>query len=298
MPPMTKNIKELEVGAGNFSFAPSRVAKLLKNGREVPEITCTTLDSEDVVKKDKLAKIGLDRIKWANAKPGVVIKTIFAIDATQLHTYPFLETRYHAIRFNMPHNRAEFKTGLMQQLMHDFFASAAKLQQAGDKIYVSVPQARITESKKLYYYQAYYNLYDASHSAGYNLFYKRKFKDDQSGAVVQRYPGYVHMQTGAYDKSTQSADNAREYVFVKTLLAQQELQENSKPYVGIFYDNAYNCYPVPDTDSDSDQSDFDDLSSIGSTDLMLASQESHDQENDFVQETSETISCTRKRIKI
>ena len=139
---------------------------------------------------------------------------------------PRLQERYHGIRFNMPHNRASFESGEMQQLMKLFFQSAATKQNQGDKVYVVIPQLSERSNP---WYACYYGIYHASISAGYNFYRKRKFSEtNDEGECTMRYPGYEHRITNG-NAQVPAASNSREYVFIKTLYTPEELVELTPP---------------------------------------------------------------------
>ena len=262
------NYSYLEVGAGNFSGAHALAENYSARTKALPGImTLTDLVSVE----EAYAKTAINMLRLANLKKmqyfdkrhkrEVPVKLLFSVDATKLESCHALEGRYHRIQFNMPQNLASFKSGLLQQLIADFFKSAAHLQKTHDKIYLTLPEPlkqtdHSDNFKSTFYYQCYYNLYQASTTAGYKLYKKRKFLAKVNGILEYRYPGYIHMKTADQNAHIDAAENIREFVFIKTDQSVESLISSNPPQTKNIWKVKCLHYPAMQTDSGSDDQDF------------------------------------------
>lgn len=204
--------KRLLLGEGNFSFAKALVTKhAAKKQKLAAHITATEYSGLEELKKSHGGSLAttVDYLK------GRGVSIFFGKDARLLHRDVDLTgQRFKRIHFNFPHDKSTFKARTLPKLLEDFFQSAAKVQEYGDRIHMALP--KLSDARKDLFYQSYvYNIYQASAKAGYALIKKRRFGKN-------RYPGYEHVMTGE-SASTNVANDSREYVFVKTKFSYEEI---------------------------------------------------------------------------
>jgi hypothetical protein len=297
---LSNTIKMLEVGAGQFSFLGAFVAKKHTKGQVIPEITVTEIMTEEEAKSARKTKANILSSNYYPRRYSMQpVKFLFEVDATKLNENLFLEARYHAIRFNMPHNRAKFTSGLMATMIEDFFKAASSKQKTSDKVYLVIPQPVAGDKKSNHYYLCYYGIYNASVSAGYVLHRKRKFSEICESGLELRYPGYQHIKTSEAEAAA-SASNARELVFIKIELTPEEIRKNFPPRSSYVIDRQCE-YPQPlDTDDESDDGDFEYLQDPTEDHISSISQLDKDQDggDSQVSETEYVANDAVKRLRL
>lgn len=242
----------LFVGEGDFSYTRALIEKHQGKGRLFfSKLVATELSNSDVLLKTY--QTFEDNISFIR-KCGVTI--MFAVDARRLHEHPELKDKnFKRIHFNFPHDKSDFKKQRSLPIMiANFFRSAAILQKDGDKVHVAIPKC--SDNGKDTFYQGYiYGIYEAARDAGYILKKKRQFGD-------KRYPGYKHKITGK-DESAEVAQEAREYVFVKTNMPFIAIEKSSSPKKSRAIDYTVTDKKVyveikglPIIDTDNDSSDY------------------------------------------
>ncbi|CAF3228624.1 unnamed protein product [Rotaria socialis] len=196
----------LLVGEGDFSFTD---ALLEKHAFTREEIIATELRSkEDTIRLYKNDGIQR-RLRYLEKKPNVTIQ--FEIDATQLHVH-YKRQQFHRVYFNFPCTDI---LGTLKML-RDFFQSAAKVQDVGHRVLLTLvclpgDEKKTADDHRKYWHGYVYGMVNASQSAGYRLIQKRRFNDSEK--KFRRYGNkYVHRLTYG-PKSSKHAKDARQYVF-------------------------------------------------------------------------------------
>ena len=200
-----------------------------------------------------------DRCKRIQALKDRDVTVILGYDGTGMHKHPLTQGKtFKRIHWNCPHDGSNYRNQTLPTIIKKFFKSAAKMQQDGHRVHVTLaqPPGSPAEKKPEFYQGVIYNIRDAAESRGYKLYAKRSF-----GA--ERYPGYIHQRTGSTESAV-GAERLREFVFVKGPLSADRPQ--SREQTGSFYlsDTGYieRGYYERDTDeessnySSSDESDF------------------------------------------
>ncbi|KAM9956770.1 hypothetical protein ACTFIR_003501 [Dictyostelium discoideum] len=201
--------KILFVGEGNFSLSTSLLKKhnqkFHTNDNQFLKITASDLyvcetvfnefeDCEAVlketgvqtyickqkscgIKEDKKCENCLLTIENINFLINSQCKVIFGLDATNIHES---NEKYSKIYWSMPHDRTEFKTPSLPNLISNFCLSCSEVQKMGDNPFI----------------------------AGYTLEKRLYFED-------QRYKGYKHQQTEGTDQ-VENGNHRMEFVFKKS----------------------------------------------------------------------------------
>jgi hypothetical protein len=241
------------LGEGDFSFSAAYLKKHQANATLGQQMVATELSLSPKVVADYGQK-AKDHITDL-ALNGVTVK--FGVDARQIHT--FFNTRFRRIHFNFPNDRKSYKGRTLPTIISDFFASARRLQDIGDKVLMALPKE--TNIEKQPFRDSYiYKVYEAAAKHGYKLVKKRLF-----GSL--RYPGYQHVITGQ-NASAPVAHQGREHVFqlIEPSSDQRALKvmlykSPTATYEAKFYNhNAHlteTNFTLPDIDTDDDSSDCD-----------------------------------------
>lgn len=244
----------LILGDGNLSYARALLAKQRKKHPHLGYALMVT----DYATKEELAaacqgestrdnRQNFSKNYKALEKLGA--RLIFEVDATKLHRR-FAGKRITRIHFNCPYvansgrSAAANKTA-NREMIASFFASAAQVQQGGDRIYMALARH---DTSPQWYEAATYGIALAAKKSGYHLIKKRNFCDAEKG---KRYPGYAHIQTGSA-RSVETARRSHEYIFEKAILGKiykPSVVEYKESHYG--YVNIHEILPPCDTDSDS-----------------------------------------------
>ncbi|HVX00703.1 MAG TPA: class I SAM-dependent methyltransferase [Candidatus Babeliaceae bacterium] len=194
--PYDKKFKSrLIVGDGNFSYTLSLINKHTEKGLALA-ITAT-----EYKKVSELDTNTLERLKTLQTRG---VHLLFGIDATKLHE-TFLVGQFRRIHWNCPHpGNTNYQSGETRELVAKFFNSAAKIQNIGDRIHITLAQQK---GQECFRQVAAYGIIKASLEAGYGIFKKRKFNKE-------RYPEYIHQMT-VNQQSCPSAERSVEFIFTK-----------------------------------------------------------------------------------
>lgn len=176
---------------------------------------------------------------------GVTI--ILGYDGTKIHKHTLTQNRrYERIQWNCPHDRSNYNNQTLPPIIKKFFKSAAKMQEDGDRIHVTLAQPN---GKEIFYQCVVYNIRNAAKENRYMLYAKRSFGSD-------RYPGYVHEETGR-EQQAPGAEKQREFVFIKGCVpdGHKKAKIASKTFYNIGGEDIIREYYLRDTDDES--SDYD-----------------------------------------
>jgi hypothetical protein len=223
VPELKRSKSRLILGDGNFSFSRAYLQKQIKKQKD----NNSTLDPSDILVTEYASEQSLKdtyiseatETKFRNFEENVTAlraigaKVSFVVDARNIHGL-FADRRFKRIHFNFPYyndshlNPAQNKEQT-RQLVGDFFASAAQIQQPGDRIHMAL----VTRFAKdpVWYENATYGVAQFCEQYGYAYVKKREFIDPDKG---KRYPGYFHVKTGA-NTAVETAETGREYIFEK-----------------------------------------------------------------------------------
>ncbi|KAM9968881.1 hypothetical protein ACTFIW_000284 [Dictyostelium discoideum] len=232
--------KILFVGEGNFSLSTSLLKKhnqkFHTNDNQFLKITASDLyvcetvfnefkDCEAVLKEtgvqtyickqkscgiteDKKCENCLLTIENINFLINSQCKVIFGLDARKIHES---NEKYSKIYWSMPHDRTEFSTPSLPNLISNFCLSCSEVQKMGDKVHLIISQNskhKINTYHTEFQQGKVYNIIESPFIAGYTL-EKRLYFDDQ------RYDGYIHQQTEGTDQ-VENGKHRMEFVFKKS----------------------------------------------------------------------------------
>ncbi|MBS0648513.1 MAG: DUF2431 domain-containing protein [Verrucomicrobia bacterium] len=185
----------LIVGDGNFTYTLSLIHKHADKNL-APAITATEYK--------KISELDPETVKTLTILQKKGVHLIFGIDATKLHE-TFLKGQFRRIHWNCPHpGNTNYESGILKRLVAEFFASASKIQNNGDKIHITLAQPKGQEDFRQI---IAYGLLDAAGKAGYVIYDKRKFNQ-------KRYPEYVHTKT-VESASCAAAERSVEFIGTK-----------------------------------------------------------------------------------
>ncbi|MEI8055389.1 MAG: Rossmann-like fold-containing protein [bacterium] len=221
----------LIVGEGKFGYARSLLEKHDKDFPSLAkDVTVTELDHDGILRQayddgDPEIRGNIDYIR--NKKGSVE----FEIDATNIHSI-YKGKRFKRIHWNfpMPWNGTDYTSGNPAAVMSGFFSSASKLQEVGDRIYVTLPN----DEKDRWREGAWYDIYNASSKSGYVEVLRHKFN--------KRYPKYHHYvnSNASSSKTKANTENGVEHVFEKMNIGESEIKSITPP--------TYKCkYPYENT---------------------------------------------------
>jgi hypothetical protein len=246
--------KRLFLGEGDFSFSTAYLKKHEANVTLGQQMVATELSSSAKVVADHGQK-AKDNITHL-AMNGVTVH--FGVDARQIHT--FFKTRFRRIHFNCPHDRKSYKGRTLPKIISEFFGSARRLQDIGDKVLMALPK-EIDVRKQPFRESYIYKVYEAAAKHGYKAVQKRPF-----GPL--RYPGYQHVMTGENVSAT-VAEEVREHVFQliepssdQTALNVMLFKSPTDTYKANFYKKneahlTETNFTLPEMDTDDESSDCD-----------------------------------------
>ncbi|HSX13802.1 MAG TPA: Rossmann-like fold-containing protein [Chlamydiales bacterium] len=222
----------LFVGEGNFSGV---TALLEKHKNSHPNLGKSILATE--LKRGPIVREREEILDQHN------VRIEQGFDATKMHEHPIASGRsIERIHWNCPHDGSSYQAQTLPPIIRDFFASAKRVQQDGHRVHITLAQPVEEWDKSSFYQGVVYNIHDAAHSNGYNLYAKRPF-----GA--ERYPGYVHEQTHRA-ASARGANRLREFVFIKGPLPQdRKPTEVGSKYFPVVSESR--PFYVRDTDNES-----------------------------------------------
>jgi hypothetical protein len=212
IPPAIDNTRtRLFLGGGDLSY---ELAFAKKHPEWSKQMVVTTYDCEDTMnQKYPSAKNN----KEALQKNGVIV--LHKIDATQLHESNVIKKmKLEHIYFSHPHvgTRGKYTT---QNLIKDFFSSAAAVQLTGQKIHLPRLKSnykgkgaknKTKNARKIYGLYKHENLKDTI-----RLHYRVIDKHQFSGGKVVRYPGYTHKETQKDNSAKSTHHGSTEYIFIK-----------------------------------------------------------------------------------
>lgn len=174
------------------------------------------------------------------------VTVILGYDGTNMHEHPLTQGRtFKRIQWNCPHDKSNYRAQTLPPIIKKFFESAAKMQQNGHRVHVTLaqPLGGPYNNKSVFYQAIVYNIRFAAASSGYCLYAKRPFGSE-------RYPGYIHEQTGSTE-SAAGAERQREFVFIKgPMPAGRRISKIKKETFNDFGQTKREYY-VRDTDDES-----------------------------------------------
>lgn len=218
--PHTRYKKRLILGDGNFSYSRALVKKQQDNGKKdlATALTVTEYCQQEELKEKYAQSPTNDVYKNfqanLNALGEMGVEVIFGVDATKIHTM-FNDRRFKRIHFNFPYFydeglTAQQKKEKTRELVGNFFRSAAKIQQPGDRIHMGLVTGF---DDPVWYEDATYGVAEFSEKEGYAYIKKRDFIDPDKGV---RYPGYSHVKTSS-NATVTTAETGREFIFEKKI---------------------------------------------------------------------------------
>ncbi len=181
--------ERLFIGEGDFSYTEALLNKHKDTHLNLPKALVAT---------ELQYPRGIEQRIESLQKQGVEVME--GVDGTKIHeTFPnrHFERIHWNCPFGDPRSRESFK-----ETMPAFFESASQLQNAGDRIHLTLIDAAFRQEEN--------PIVAGSTAANYCLVRKRKFGRE-------RYPEYVHTITGTTDSyHTKGYGAEREFVFEKT----------------------------------------------------------------------------------
>lgn len=211
--------KRLILGDGNFSYSRALSKKQQEKGLEhFPEaLTVTEYANQETLTNTYSSTETEVDFKNFNANLCALLaqgaKAIGDVDATKIDQ-AFRDKRFKRIHFNFPYyndNKSSpaQKKAKTRELVGNFFESAAKIQEPGDRIHMAL----VTGFRDpVWYENATYGVGDFCERHGYVYIKKHGFID----GTKKRYPGYFHVKT-ASNTSVETAEKGREFIFEKRM---------------------------------------------------------------------------------
>lgn len=234
--------KRLFLGEADFSYTVALLKKHEDNHPELSKAITATEYSQKKVLKQTYPNTFPNNLKYLKENN---VNIQFEIDATNIHNV-YGGQRFHRIHFNFPHDGKNFKDENsnpiedlpLAKMINDFFQSASKLQQQGDRIHVALPKEASSFREAFVY-----RIEDARKNAGYKLIKKHKFDNI-------RYPGYNHRMTTSNTGALVAEENGREHIFEKTT-STETMKHEVSPNKKHVYRKYRNLLPSINTDDES-----------------------------------------------
>ncbi|MES2252397.1 MAG: Rossmann-like fold-containing protein [Pseudomonadota bacterium] len=200
-----KYIKRLFLGEADFSYT---VALLKKHEISHPGIA-TEIIATELAAMEKLQEnypdTFSDNLSYLIQRQ---VDVRYDVDARKIHEL-FSGERIRRIHFNFPHDGSNYKAQTLPTIIAEFFLSARKIQNKGDRVYMALPYKKGELWQEKCSLGNNYRIYEASICNGYQLIKKRRFKEDE----VCRYNGYQHRETKSNQSASSATQYCREYVF-------------------------------------------------------------------------------------
>lgn len=261
--------KRLILGDGNLSYSRALLAKQKTKGYDEfsHALTVTEYSTEEQLQQKyplpetlnsfKNFRSNVDALRESGAE------VIFGVDATNIHTM-FNDRRFRRIHFNFPYYyddnlTPQEKKEMTRNLVGRFFASAAEIQQPGDRIHMALATGF---RDPVWYEDATYGVGEFCEVHGYAYIKKRKFIDP----IKSRYAGYGHVKTSDSTAVT-TAKEGREFIFEKKIPRKNYEGSSQKKFTSSRESRSVLKSIGTDSDSSSyvEHSDYEgkDMASIG-----------------------------------
>lgn len=242
--------KRLILGDGNLSYSRALLEKRMGAGQDgfAESMTVTEYNPEDKLLETYKAPGTTTQFK--NFEENVTMlremgaEVILGVDATALED-AFHDRRFKRIHFNFPYYHEDklspdANKAKTRELVGNFFASAAAIQQPGDRIHMGL----VTGFRDpVWYENATYGVAEFCETYGYVYIAKRNFIDPTKGS---RYPGYFHVKTSS-EQAVNTAQTGREFIFEKKIPGKQYEHSSQKKKTSRHVE--YSVLKPRDTDS-------------------------------------------------